>query len=501
MTPSRTLARELPAGLVAGLLGGLVFISLAVKGICPLTGAQLGTDTPFLDLGIGVGVGLLFALLAGPHAAHAGAGLLWGMAFGLAWWIAGPLTVLPLFRGLGGLGGLGGDQAHSWSIETARDAFPLLPGYLVGYGAVLGTSYPLLLRLFGGARSATTQAPAVRGVISAAPTLLRSAVLGTLAGLIAGAVFGSWMDEARVSMARTLTGASPLGTVLVHFLASAGFGTAYAVLFRHETQSLGSSLAWGFAFGFVAWVIGPLTLVPTLTGEGVRWSLVAARDTFALLTGHVLYGVLLGGIYAALDHLWRLLMTDSDPLSRSEREGPGARTLRALGEGALAGLVGLGGLLLLVPRGDFLRQAAGLLGASAPVAGLAVAFGTAALLGALYAFLFRLEGAALGATLGWGMVYGLIWWFLGPLTLATGLTGGATRWSNEAAEASFPLLGGLLAWGATTALVYHVASRARARKQRRLGVAAPPLAASSTGPALWVLVTTLGIALPILLAP
>lgn len=46
-----------------------------------------------------------------------------------------------------------------------------------------------------------------------------------------------------------------------------------------------------------------------------------------------------GVIYAAVDRVWCALFIESDPINR-QPEAPGSRTLRSIGWGALAGLVG-----------------------------------------------------------------------------------------------------------------------------------------------------------------
>jgi hypothetical protein len=140
--------------------------------------------------------------------------------------------------------------------------------------------------------------------------------------------------------------------------------------------------------------------------------------------------------------------------------------------------------------------------------------GISAVIGATYGLLFRREAATAGAALAWGLVYGLAWWFLGPLTLLPVLLGAGIQWSLAAALVAYPSLLGHLAYGGVTALVYQVltgrhdpmlqAARRRAdsprgAKRRRLPVLAP--VAGTPAPALWALVLLTGILLPLLLGP
>ena len=115
------------AGLLGGVLGGVV------SGL--LSSPPLGFA---LNSTIGAVLGLIFGLVFGARISSTGAGLVWGEAYGVLWWLIGPLTLIPLSSGRG----LG------WTIDAVQDAFPLLVGQVVGYGAVLGLSYYFLARGF-----------------------------------------------------------------------------------------------------------------------------------------------------------------------------------------------------------------------------------------------------------------------------------------------------------------------------------------------------------------
>src|SRR5262249_40305855 len=111
--------------------------------------------------------GLGFALLAGRRASGPGAGLLWGLAFFVLLWLAGPATLVPMFR----------HAAAFCSCETARAHFAELVAYLLCFGLPLGLALGLL-----GARSP-----------GAAPrpfSLPRALVGGGVAGGVGGWAFG-----------------------------------------------------------------------------------------------------------------------------------------------------------------------------------------------------------------------------------------------------------------------------------------------------------------------
>ena len=101
-------------------------------------------------------------------------------------------------------------------------------------------------------------------------------------------------------------------------------------------------------------------------------------------------GVLVGLFYAALNKLWVALIVDSDPLRR-EVESPGARSLYALGWGALASIVGGVLFSVLLWATGSLSQIAGLVGMSSPIIGFGVNLSLSIIIGASFGLLFQNE--------------------------------------------------------------------------------------------------------------
>jgi uncharacterized membrane protein YagU involved in acid resistance len=458
-------------------------------GLCVAVGALGGVAYAALDLApvaaavtLGGLYGLLFALLAAGRATGPGAGLLWGLGYALVLWLAGPAGSFPLLAGAPEMG----------TLDAARARFPELAAYLLCFGLPLGVA----LGTLGGLSARAGAAPF---------SLPRALVVGGMAGVVGGWAFGKWM--AQVDFYPLIAGLVNSGSrqvgMALHFAIAVVIGASFGLLFQRDVRGYGSSMGWGLAYGLLWWFLGPLTLLPLLQGEPVDWSVEQGRALFGSLVGHVVYGLLVGLIYAAVDRLWVRFFHDSDPINR-EPEGLGARALHSLSWGAAASLVG--GLLfsLVMLATGALPRVASLVGGSSLALGFAVHLVISALIGMSYGLLFHREAPNLGSGVAWGLVYGLVWWFLGPLTLLPLLLGAPIAWTTEAAGAALPSLIGHLAYGGATAFVFMLLERRHvdslrldprlasreARLRRPLGTPAP---------ALWLFSLALGVMLPVLL--
>jgi len=323
--------------------------------------------------------------------------------------------------------------------------------------------------------------------------------------MMAGWIFEAWMSAGGFFplLGRLTEVHSHIAGVSVHLLVAMVIGVAFGLLFQRDLFSYGSSMGWGVGFGIFWWFLGPLTILDVLESRPLDWSADHASDLFGPLVGHIIYGVIIGVVYATLDRFWVRLMVESDPIKR-EAEGPGVYTFRSLGWGAAAGLVG--GLVsspIMVSTG-VISKIAGLDTRLPLVKGLVLYLLASAGAGMTFGLLFRREGRDLGRGICWGWLFGLIWWYVGPLTLLPLLRTGEADWRPEAASALLPSLMGHLLFGGATALTFLLLEqryarwqlldpRYVAREQRRSrpeGTAAP---------ALWFFVLGLGVLLPILL--
>jgi uncharacterized membrane protein YagU involved in acid resistance len=294
-----------------------------------------------------------------------------------------------------------------------------------------------------------------------------------------------------------------LGKTL-HFVIAVTIGATFGLLFQRDVRGYGSSLGWGLAYGIFWWFLGPLTLKPLLHGHAPDWSLAQGQELFGSLMGHIVYGLIVGVIYAALDRIWVGFFIDSDPINRHP-EGPGSRMLLSLGRGAIAGLIG--GLVFWpqIVAVNGLPWIARLAGGTSPALGLAVHLTISIAIGAGYGMLFERESPDWGAAIGWGMLYGITWWFVGTLTLFPIWLGASFTWTTAAAANALSSLLGHLIYGGVTATVFLLLERRHqdwmrldprfaareARLQRPTGTPAP---------ALWFFALGLGVLLPILLS-
>ena len=127
--------RAIGRGAVAGLAGGLIFTIIMVQiGFLTTVASLIDRESAFtgfvVHLIVANLIGLAYGLLFVRCSNDVGSALGWGVAYGVLWWLMGPLTLLPILVG----------ETPQWTVEAATAAYPALVGHLA-YGAVLGVTF------------------------------------------------------------------------------------------------------------------------------------------------------------------------------------------------------------------------------------------------------------------------------------------------------------------------------------------------------------------------
>lgn len=134
------------------------------------------------------------------------------------------------------------------------------------------------------------------------------------------------------------------------------------------------------------------------------------------------------------------------------------RLRRRLLAGGLAGLLGGVAFSLATHNQGALDEVAGLLGFSSSGVELVFHLVTASLMGVLFGATFHHPSEGYAATVSGGLLYGLLWWVLGPLTLMPLYDARAPTWTVAEAGAAFPSLIGHLLYGAVTGIGFYLLS-------------------------------------------
>lgn len=140
---------------------------------------------------------------------------------------------------------------------------------------------------------------------------------GAIAGVAGGVIFGVMMQMMnaptpdRSSMAMMQMVAMVVGSTslaigwLYHLFNSAVIGASYGGLFGSRTHGYSAGLSYGALWGVVWWILGGLILMPVLLDmpafaplQMPPMRMVAVGS----LIGHLVYGLILGGVYVRLSH-------------------------------------------------------------------------------------------------------------------------------------------------------------------------------------------------------
>jgi len=243
--------------------------------------------------------------------------------------------------------------------------------------------------------------------------------------------------------------ASLLGRVLAGpsfepgLLLAALYGSAFALLTREHASSPGAGVIWALGFSFLLWLAVPVGLVaPSWGGTSGPIMLDVARLRFPALVSYVLTFTAIGMGLGT----WALLRPDP---ARARFSWP-----RALLVGGMSGMVGGWAFGKWMAQVGFFPLIAGLVGSHSRMVGMTLHFAFATLIGSSLAVLFQRDLRGFGSNMGWGMAYGILWWFLGPLLILPLWSGRPLDWSWEHAATLFGSLVGHAIYGVIAGLVY-----------------------------------------------
>ena len=475
------LAAWLLAGAIAGQAGGIVYglvmrhlgVIESIAALVRLPPSAVGGWIVHMVVAGVIGAG--FAALIRRQEHSAGDLLFWGLTYGAAWWIIGPLTLAPL---------LIRREALAWDLTSAQETFPMLLGHLQ-YGVT--TSLALLLW-----RRSSFERPT-----------LGAAVRGILAGVIGAALTGkALVDQGFLGHFAGIGDHEPSGLLWLGVMSiGIAAGLSFAAVVPSIRDSAGAALVRGFVFGFLAWILIPMTIVGLATRGMLPWGMGFAHEAFPGLLAYLLFGGILGLAYQWLSVVWRVLFAEP---TADDDEGYGTEALRTLGRGSAAGL--LGGLfytVMLARLGSF-EGIAQLMRADNAAVGVLVHVVVSVIWGAVYGLLFRRQTYGIGSAVGWGLAFGFFLWVVGPNTLFAVLTGNTPDWSADSAAPRTASLVGHLVYGAVLGAAFHYFEarhnpwwqprrtrlEARARRRRRQ--------LQTSAPAIWALVMLVALTLPII---
>jgi uncharacterized membrane protein YagU involved in acid resistance len=242
-----------------------------------------------------------------------------------------------------------------------------------------------------------------------------------------------------------IIGALSVVPVAAGLVLGAVCGVVFGLLARARATRPGAGLLWGLAFALSLWLGVPAGLVPLLGGAGM---LDNARDRFPEL---VAYLVCLGLPLGLTLGTWGLLVPEAGT--------PSFSLARAVVAGGLSGIVGGWAFGKWMEQVNFFPLIAGLVGTDSREVGIVLHFIIAVVIGATFGLLFQRDVRGYGSSLGWGLAYGMFWWFLGPLTLLPVLQARPIDWSAERATALFGSLIGHIIYGLLVGVIYGLVNR------------------------------------------
>ena len=167
---------------------------------------------------------------------------------------------------------------------------------------------------------------------------------------------------------------------------------------------------WSLAYAFLLWLAVPAGILPVVAGGMPAMGMLdTARAHFPELVAYLIcFGLPLGLFVGG----WRALRARGVPVDQAAFSWP-----RAIVVGGLAGLLGGWAFGKWMEQVNFFPLVASLVRSDSRATGVLTHFVIAVIIGISFGVLFQLDLRGFGSSLSWGAAYGLLWWFIGPLTL------------------------------------------------------------------------------------
>ena len=102
-------------GVYGGLVGGVVFgAMMGLMGMLSMVGGMVGVPSAWVGFVVHMAISAMIGATFSAWLAITGlpGGVATGLGYGLAWWIVGPLTLMPLFMGMG--------LGANWSVAAMQ---------------------------------------------------------------------------------------------------------------------------------------------------------------------------------------------------------------------------------------------------------------------------------------------------------------------------------------------------------------------------------------------
>ena len=134
-----------------------------------------------------------------------------------------------------------------------------------------------------------------------------------LTGLLSGLVAAALALAIRIFSGALTSEASALGlgistTISIDVAIFSLLGLVYALVFQRAANEMLSGWLLGISFGFLTWVVGPVTLWNWTTGI----PLATGRAAVGLFASHLAYGLVLGAAYPIANRVTQTRLNGSD---------------------------------------------------------------------------------------------------------------------------------------------------------------------------------------------